>query len=381
MPINFLLVRACRTVGVLLFLGCSSNTLVAGLDGCCKDAFSVANDGTILFTVHGNGTVGIPGRLDASDVQADSVFTKGRIGIGGTLTVAGITTFTSPATSSSATTGALVVTGGVGIGGALNVAGITTFTSPAPSSSTTTGALVVTGGVGIGGALNVAGITTFTSPAPSSSTTTGALVVTGGVGIGGALNVAGITMFTSPTSSSSATTGAVVVTGGVGVGGGLNVAGITTFTSPATSSSPTTGALVVTGGVGIGGALNVAGKLSANGGLIFAGNVTFSGPASFRTGCPAGWNATRGFCYVYGRIGDGIDAQTFCVDYGAEPCSVGQYIRIRPSECTVPSTGWCWTNGVHSNSVVAIRVDYWWSTSVVTDGPFPFYCCINRIYG
>ena len=57
----------------------------------------------------------------------------------------------------------------------------------ASSTSTTTGALVVAGGVGIGGNFYTAGVQRITNNTAATSTQTGALVVEGGVGIGGAL--------------------------------------------------------------------------------------------------------------------------------------------------------------------------------------------------
>ena len=65
-----------------------------------------------------------------------------------------------------------------------------TLVDSTTSSTTSSGALVITGGVGIGGQLNVGGTTNkFTSSTTSSSTASGALVITGGVGIGGSINI------------------------------------------------------------------------------------------------------------------------------------------------------------------------------------------------
>jgi hypothetical protein len=81
--------------------------------------------------------------------------------------------------STSATTGALVVTGGVGVGGAIYSGGACRFTDSTSSTSTTTGALVVTGGVGIGGALYVGGLIN------SASTVTGSSFSGAGTGLTG----------------------------------------------------------------------------------------------------------------------------------------------------------------------------------------------------
>jgi hypothetical protein len=63
--------------------------------------------------------------------------------------------------STSATTGALVVSGGVGVGGNLYAGGIVRLTDTTASTSSTTGALVVSGGVGVVGDLNVNGTAVF----------------------------------------------------------------------------------------------------------------------------------------------------------------------------------------------------------------------------
>lgn len=72
--------------------------------------------------------------------------------------------------------------------------------STTTSTSPTTGAVIVDGGVGIGGRLNVGGQTKVTSSTASTSTTTGAFVVTGGAAIGGSVHVGGnVNIATSPT--------------------------------------------------------------------------------------------------------------------------------------------------------------------------------------
>jgi hypothetical protein len=270
---------------------------------------------------------------------------------------AGGTLLGSNISSSSTTTGTLVVTGGVGISGAINsggtltisgalsgvttlaASGAVTFTAGTASSSTTTGTLIVTGGVGIsgttyiGGSLyvngsqvtpfNSANVLTLTAGTASSSTTTGTLVVTGGVGISGDLYVggsingsislttlaaSGAVTFTAGTASSSTTTGTLVVTGGVGISGNLYVggsingsislttlaaSGAVTFTAGTASSSTTTGTLVVTGGVGISGDLYVGGSIN---GSLSPTTLTVSGTTESTS-------KTSGALIVNGGIG------------------------------------------------------------------------------
>ncbi len=172
----------------------------------------------------------------------------------------------NPALSStSVTTGGLVVNGGVGIGENLNVGGASAFGGPVDfagavsitditeSTSTTTGALKVTGGVGIGKRLNVGGATAVEDGTESTSSTSGAFKLSGGAGIVKRLNVGGITTVENTTESTSATNGALKVVGGAGIGKRLNVGGDNQ------STSTTTGAVTVAGGVGIAKNLNVGG--------------------------------------------------------------------------------------------------------------------------
>lgn len=210
-------------------------------------------------------------------------------------------------TSTSTTTGALVVAGGVGIGGALYVANDAKLQGTTPSTSTTTGALVVTGGVGIGGAIQVGSSANVQSTTASTTTATGAIVTAGGVGIAKDLNVGGSANIRSGIASASTTTGALTVAGGVGVTGNINagnviatyitgtllgsstittlgtlanltVTGTTQVTNGiiyanvgTTSTSTTTGAIVVgntAGGLGVSGNINAGGIINA------AGNIT-----------------------------------------------------------------------------------------------------------
>ena len=117
----------------------------------------------------------------------------------------------SGTSSSSSSTGALVVTGGVGIGGAINVAGVVNVTNNTNASSVSTGAIIVAGGIGVSGTVyansfngdgsaltnitassfaggTVAGATNFTNTTPATSTATGAVRVSnGGLGVNGAV--------------------------------------------------------------------------------------------------------------------------------------------------------------------------------------------------
>ena len=134
----------------------------------------------------------------AADVNSDLTLTPngtGKVSVPGTTS------------SSSTSTGALVVGGGIGAagniysGGNVVMSGACTVSSSTASSSTSSGALVVGGGIGAGGNIynggnivssgngSFTGTMTVSSSTASSSYTSGALTVAGGVGINGALYV------------------------------------------------------------------------------------------------------------------------------------------------------------------------------------------------
>jgi len=156
-------------------------------------------------------------------------------------------------TSTSATTGALVVRGGAGVAGNVytdrvyTTAGIywsgngasfssgggspfasnVVITSGTAGTSATSGALVVTGtgGLGVGGTSYFNSAVTIASSSLTTNTTTGALIVTGGVGIGGDVIAGGFLQSISGITSTSSGTGAITTqgSGGIGVGGNLYV--------------------------------------------------------------------------------------------------------------------------------------------------------------
>ena len=257
-----------------------------------------------------------------------------------------------PQTSTSTTTGALVVTGGVGIGGDLYVGGnitanqltiqfttvtttiiqtddiIRTFNTTA-STGTTTGALQIAGGVGIGGAVYIgtasfiAGaqiITTATiglyaaasaastgstgtfvisSTASTTSTNSGALQVVGGVGVGGGLYVGGVITATSIVTSGAAGSGYIT-------GAGFISATTATITGANASTSTNTGALIVTGGLGVGGNINFGGSLYQNGVLFTGGGATTGTTTTFViSNITSSTSTATGALQVYGGVGVG----------------------------------------------------------------------------
>jgi hypothetical protein len=207
--------------------------------------------------------------------------------------------------STTASTGALVVTGGVGIGstltvggisnhlGASNFSGITKVLSATASTSTTNGALVVTGGTGIGGNLNVGGdcnvlgnlnagyitgnIIGNVSSVVTSVGTLADLTVTGTIQC-----TNGIIYANASIASTSTTTGTIVVGsfGGVGVGGnvyvGQNISSAANITATNTVTAATiTGVTVNTGNIrATSNLVSNIGSITAGFNYLFIGNIT-----------------------------------------------------------------------------------------------------------
>jgi hypothetical protein len=234
----------------------------------------------------------------------------------------------SVTTSTTFSTGALVVRGGVGIAGnitaignvVLGAGGLATnvvINSITPSTSSTTGALVVRGGVGVVGNITangnvVLGAGTISnvvvnSITPTTSTTTGALVVTGGLGVAG--NIYSNTLYTqtgifwaannSAYSISPAGTDTQLQYNDNGVFNGATVTftksnGNVVINSTTTSGNITSGALVVRGGMG------VAGNIFAAGNIVLGSGATSNVVIAATT---ASGNTTSGALVVAGGAG------------------------------------------------------------------------------
>lgn len=291
-------------------------------------SMTLVSDGSnyIISNTEGNIVVGTSATFTGTLIAATQL---GSAASGGTQIIRGTSHATKAAasilmdenvTSTSTTTGTLVVTGGVGVSENLYVGGSAVrFTSNSASTSTSSGTLVVTGGVGVGGRINASDFTgtvgantantgafttlsanntvSLTANQSATNTSTGTLRVTGGVSctenlwVGGYIDAASMqdtpigtvtrstaafttltannsVTFTQNASSSNTSSGTLVVTGGVGISENLFVGGASVrFTGNSGSSGTSSGTLVVTGGVGItqncyvGSAL-VAGSLS-----------------------------------------------------------------------------------------------------------------------
>jgi hypothetical protein len=182
-----------------------------------------------------------------------------------TARIMGALTLPNTTSSTSSTTGALIVSGGVGIAKELNVVGVTTLTGVATisnttaSTNTTTGALKVGGGAGIvgnvnvGGTLGVTGATTLSSTLNAGATTLASSTITGNESIGGTLGVTGATSLAA-----------------------LTTTGAATISNTTNSTSTSTGALIVRGGVGIASDVKIGGTIEIDGGSPATGKVLTS---------------------------------------------------------------------------------------------------------
>lgn len=147
------------TTGAQTFAGAktfSGNTSISGSNTFTVGTGATALGGTLTVT----GATTLNGNTSVSGSNTLTVGT-GATSLGGTLGVTGATTLNGN-TSVSGTNTLTVGTGATTLGGTLAVTGATAISSSTTSTSTSTGALVVTGGVGIGGALNVGGNTKLT---------------------------------------------------------------------------------------------------------------------------------------------------------------------------------------------------------------------------
>lgn len=192
------------------------------LDGTANvDTLTVDENATVAGTLDVTGATGIDGDFDINTTKFTIAAATGNTLIDGTLDVNGATNFNNLTSSTSTTTGAVIVDGGVGIaenvniGGTLNVTGATTLSNT----------LGVTGNTTVGGTLAVTGASTLTGAVSAPAGVTGNVTgnVTGDLTGNVTGNVTGNISSTGANSMASLTT-----TGNVVVGGNLTVSGTTT---------------------------------------------------------------------------------------------------------------------------------------------------------
>jgi enhancing lycopene biosynthesis protein 2 len=263
--------------------------------------------------------------------------TNSNIGIfsASTVTLTKPTTVSDATQSTSASTGALIVSGGAGIasnvnvGGNLNVTNNTVLSSNLTVSGTTqstsasTGALIVTGGAGIakdayvGGNVVISGNLTVngtTTTINSNITTIDDPVIelgTAGVadsfdrGIIGVYNTRKIffgwdnsaNVFTF-LPDATVSDGSNVVSGSAGkaIFGEIVTDSNISINSTTQSTSASTGALIVSGGAGIASNVNVGGNLNVTNNTVLSSNLTVSGTTQSSS-------ATTGALIVSGGVG------------------------------------------------------------------------------
>jgi hypothetical protein len=148
------------------------------------------------------------------------------------------------------------------------------------STSSSTGALVVAGGLGIAENLNVGGSFGLTSTTEAINTTTAAFALSGGLSTAKNIIAGGNLLANATTTASNLVSGAFQVTGGAAVRGNLYIggqqdagtAGVTQtglyVLSSSTSGNTASGALVVKGGAGIAGNVYLSDATSANGVVV-----------------------------------------------------------------------------------------------------------------
>ena len=220
-----------------------------------------------------------------------------------------------PSTLSSTTTssGALVVSGGVGVAGAINAGGNIVLSPASVAASGEVGNLRIADSSNTNRKLFF-GLDNTVSPngvGYIQSTLTGTTTIPLQLQpLGGSLSVGNsgtVVTLNGTTASTSTSSGALVVSGGVGVAGALYVGSATE------STSNTTGGLVVSGGLGLALNLNMGGRLfinntgASNGTLSAAGMVATFGADNLAFGVKGFPSATAGSRYIQLAAGDSGD--------------------------------------------------------------------------
>jgi hypothetical protein len=277
--------------------------------GTITGAALVSNSSVTATSAQINGTATATGNFVGDRLIANSsISSGGPISAAGTITGAVLVANTGVSTSGTVSAGGQItggsivsnstVTGNVITANsavstlALDASGSVRFTSGNTTTSSTTGALVVTGGIATGNNLFVAGSTwtgniSVLNATPSTGTTTGALVVAGGVGVAGDVYIGGVLdaqsiqgtaignitpstgQFTTLQSQNTATVNALISNSFIN--------GTSLYSSgPISAVGTITGAALVSNGTVSGTSLYASGTVNTGGNATFA-NVTSNG--------------------------------------------------------------------------------------------------------
>ena len=193
------------------------------------------------------------------------------------LNITGIVTFSNTTDSTAPTNGALVIDGGIGIGKAVNiggdisVAGLSTFTSNVDINA----AVDILNGLTVNSTFKSVGITTLASA--GDITTTG-----GNLNVGGNISVTGTATFGTGTVTIDGDNDNIVVGNGITISseGGITTPSINIGGSIQANSLSISGASTLASAGGItttGGELYVGTNLEVAGTSNFIGNATFRG--------------------------------------------------------------------------------------------------------
>ena len=229
----------------------------------------------------GNSTTGV---VSSVNVNPSTGTVSATAFSGTTATLSGATQ------STSASTGALIVTGGAGIGANLTVGGNATIAGNLQVNGTLTYLNTTT--TQISGTEIVAGVIQANSGTASTSTTTGALQVLGGAGITGAVYAGSIQ--NTPIGSTTASSGSFTT---------LSTSGLVSLNNTTQNTGSGTGALQVSGGAYIAGNLFVGGNIN----LSQANVSVFTGNSGQFFGNAAGYGA------LYAGISSGYVADPYTV--------------------------------------------------------------------
>jgi len=272
----------------IIYASGSITITLPSASGCSGKIFTIENVGTETVSIQTNGVQTFDDdtsmTLDSKYAQVTLVSNGSgwyRLGASGGVsltednTMTGTLTVDNTTASTSASSGALVVSGGVGISEKLYVGdNISTSGDVSGAAATFSGALnaasVTTSGNVSASAGTFSGQISVDDTTGSTSTSSGALVVDGGVGIseklyvGDDISTSGDVSGAAATFSGALNAASVTTAGDVSASAGT-FSGQISVDDTTGSTSTSSGALVVDGGVGIAEKLYVGNDISTTG--------------------------------------------------------------------------------------------------------------------